>query len=342
MKAVIRARKDNSRSAGVLFALAGGCLMLAVAALAAPRGESGQDGWMAEQRGPAGKDLNAVHFSDSKRGWAAGDDGIVMHTEDGGKTWVRQPVDTTESINDIYFRDKEDGYLLAGNRVFKSEDSGRTWREVARFPPALFEGATPELYSVRFAGKKKGWIVGSVSRREAVVDSLVMFTEDGGTTWRRLRVPTRGELIHLDFSNDRRGWVVGAGGRILHTQDGGMTWAQQRSGTSATLYHIDFRNEDDGWTVGERGTILRTTDGGATWSPVKAPVRSTLLSVKFASDKEGWIVGRGGVILRSEDGGQTWAPQPGNRTKENLYALFVEKKNGWAVGGNGVVMQYER
>ena len=146
MKAVIRARKNNSRSAGVRFALAVGYLMLAAAALAAqsgPSGQSVQDGWRAEQRGPAGKDLNAVHFSDSKRGWAAGDDGIVMHTEDGGKTWVRQPVATTESINDIYFRDKEDGYLLTGNRVFKSEDGGQRWREVAQFLPALFEGATP-------------------------------------------------------------------------------------------------------------------------------------------------------------------------------------------------------
>jgi photosystem II stability/assembly factor-like uncharacterized protein len=267
MKAVMHTRGKFGRSAGAWLALLGGCLLFGVAALAA------QNGWKAEQRGQAGKDLNAVYFSDSKRGWAAGDDGIVMHTEDGGRTWVRQLIDTTDSVNDVYFRDKEDGYLLAGNRVFKTEDSGATWREAARFLPANFNGATPELYSVRFTGKKKGWIVGSVSRRDAVVDSLVLFTDNSGGSWQRQRVPTRGELIHLDFSGDKHGWIVGASGVILHTEDGGTTWRAQRSGTNATLYHVDFRNEDDGWTVGERGTILRTTNGGAAWSPVKAAVR---------------------------------------------------------------------
>ncbi|HEY6188872.1 MAG TPA: YCF48-related protein [Pyrinomonadaceae bacterium] len=301
----------------------------------------GQEGWTAQRRGEEGRDLNAVFFADQKRGWIAGDNGFVSRTEDGGKTWAQQPVGTNEAINDIYFRGKDEGYVLAANRIFYTNNSGERWREIRRFSADEFGGAELELYSIRFSGKKKGWIVGSVSRKDVVVDSLLIYTEDGGASWLRQRVPSKEELIHVDFTSDQRGWVVGASGSILHTEDGGRTWLAQSSGTNATLYHVDFRNERTGWAVGERGTILRTTDGGENWFPITVPVRSTLLSVQFASEDEGWIVGRGGTILRSGDGGRTWVRQE-SRTKQHLYALFVDKKSGWAVGGDGIVLQYER
>ena len=303
------------------------------------RAQSG--GWAGERRGQAGKDLNTVYFADSKRGWVAGDGGLVLHTADGGRTWSPQRVETRDGVNDIYFRDKEDGYLLAGDRIFTTEDGGATWRMSSRFQSATFGGADPELYSVRFTSKKRGWIVGSLSRGDRVIDSLVLYTDDGGSSWQRLRVPVQDELIHLDFDGDKRGWIVGAGGRVLHTRDAGETWALQTSNTKATLYHVDFNGDDRGWAVGERGTILRTRDGGATWEAVGAPVRATLLSVKFVNDEEGWIVGRGGVILRSGDGGQTWLVQESS-TKQNIYALYLDKKTGWAVGGDGLVLRYER
>lgn len=308
---------------------------------AAMQDAAAADGWAVSRQGVAGKDLNAVYFVDSKRGWAGGDDGIILRTEDGGRQWRPQVISTTDGINDLYFRDKEDGYLLAGNRIFATNDSGQTWRETIQFSAATFGGAMPELYSVRFASKKKGWVVGSVSRRDRVVDSLVLYTNDGGVSWQRLRVPTRDELIHLDFINEKRGWIVGNAGVVLHTRDGGETWTRQTTNTNVTLFHVDFRNERVGWTVGERGTILRTTDGGESWFAVNASLRSTLLSVKFADDEEGWIVGRGGVILRSEDGGQTWLRQE-SKTRQNIYALFLDKKNNWAVGGDGTILQYER
>jgi len=300
-----------------------------------------QQGWAAARRGEAGKDLNTVYFADSKRGWIGGDDGFVSYTTDGGRSWTRQALDTTDAVNDIYFRNKEDGYLLAGNRVFKTDDSGRTWRASTSFLPKDFAGALAELYSVRFSSKKKGWVIGSLSRGDTVVDSLLNYTNDEGASWLRKTAPVREELIHLDFVSDARGWIVGAAGTILYTEDAGETWTVQRSAVSGTLYHVDFRNDKKGWVVGERGTVLRTVDGGAIWSKINVPVRNTLLSVQFVDDDNGWIVGRGGVILRSSDGGATWVRQD-SKTEQNLYALYFEKKYGWAVGGDGLVLQYER
>ena len=300
-----------------------------------------QEGWVPSRLGPAGKDLNTVYFLDGKRGWVGGDDGFLSRTDDAGITWAQQTVGTNQAINDIYFRSKEDGFLLAGNTILVTHDSGTRWSEARRFLPTELNGATAELYSVRFSSKKKGWVVGSISKNDRVIDSILVYTDDQGLTWQRLRAPSRFELIHLDFVDDKHGWIVGADGAIIYTSDGGQTWNKQNSGTKATLYHIDFRDEKKGWAVGERGTILKTTDGGQTWTSIETKVKATLLSVNFVSNEEGWVIGRAGTILRSEDGGLSWIQQE-NRTKQNLYALSFNKKVGWAVGGDGSVLRYER
>jgi photosystem II stability/assembly factor-like uncharacterized protein len=318
------------------------CLTLLVAsnAISVPA----QSGWTASAPSLTSKDLNTVFFADSKRGWIAGDGGFVSRTDDGGGSWVQQRVGTTDPINDIYFRNKDEGFLLSGARIFKTSDGGLTWVENHAFSSTDFGGAQPELYSVRFTNRKKGWVVGSLSRaakngEQLVVDALIYNTSDGGETWNRQRSPTHGELIHLDLVSDKKGWVVGSRGTVLYTEDGGETWNLQQSRTNATLYHVDFRNDMQGCAVGEKATILRTEDGGLNWTSSFTGLRSTLLSVFFINDDEGWAVGRGGVILRTLDRGITWVAQDAG-TKKNLYALYFNKKYVWAVGADGVVLRY--
>lgn len=302
---------------------------------------SAQSGWIPFRLDTGGKDLNTVYFLDEKRGWVGGDEGFLSHTSDGGSSWVRQTVGTNAAINDIYFRDKEIGFLLAGNSIFLTRDNGSSWIKSRSFLPEEFEGAEVELYSVRFSSKNKGWVVGSVSKRERVIDSILVYTDDAGQSWRRQRAPSRLELIHIDFVSDKRGWIVGADGTVLFTRDSGESWTKQNTGTNATLYHVDFRSDKRGWAVGERGTLLRTTDGGETWTPVPITVKATLLSIRFLNDDDGWAIGRGGTILRSSDEGRTWVQQE-STTKQNLYSLSFNKKVGWTVGGEGIALRYQR
>ena len=298
-----------------------------------------QSGWVNGRVSSGGKDLNTVYFVDAKRGWVGGDGGFLSYTEDGAASWVERPLGIEHAVNDIYFVGKDTGFILAGGSIYETSDGGHSWREAHKFMPAEFDGATPELYSLRFNGKKRGWVVGSASRGDVIVNSILAITRDGGVTWQVLQAPTQQELIHIDVVDEKRAWIVGAAGAILHTDDAGETWIRQTSDTTAALYHVDFRNDKKGWAVGERGTILRTDNGGQTWTKVTSPARSTLLSVQFVSDDEGWIVGRGGAILRSNDGGRSWIEQESG-TKQNLYALFMTKKNGWAVGSNGLILRY--
>ena len=311
-------------------------IILSLIVASAARAQS----WVPFKINTNGNDLNTVYFLDNKRGWVGGDGGFLSHTEDGGQSWTPQTVGTKAGINDIYFRDKEAGFLLAGNSIFITHD-GTTWTQSRIFLPEEFEGADVELYSVRFSSKKKGWVVGSISKRERVVDSILVYTDDGGQSWRRQRTPSRLELIHIDFVSDKRGWIVGDGGTILFTRDEGASWTKQNVGTTVTLYHVDFRDDKNGWAVGERGTILRTSDGGESWVTIPTDLNVTLLSIQFVSDDEGWAIGRTGTILRSKDEGKTWVKEE-STTRQNLYSLYFNKKIGWVVGGAGTVLRYER
>lgn len=302
---------------------------------------SAQGGWNIITRGNSG-DLVSVYFTSSERGWIGGDSGYLAVTNDGGKSWERQPLNGTDNINEIYFRNDDNGYILAGKRIYLTKDGGKIWRENIIVNKNDYKNLIPEFLSIRFSDKKRGWIVGSLSnQREEVVDSLVLQTIDGGETWTRVVVPAKQELFHLDFTNNDNGWIVGNKGLILHTEDGGRSWETQSSGTNSSLYNVDFRDSDNGVAVGGEGTILRTENGGITWDKIRSNVAKSLLRVNFTSDKSGWIVGGGGTILRTDDKGKTWIKQD-SRTQDSLYGLFSDKKYGWAVGKKGLVLQYQK
>ena len=298
--------------------------------------------WMARNVGGGAGDLVAVYFTSPNNGFVAGDDGYLASTSDGGRTWSKYPLNTDEDINEIYFRNDKDGYLVAGKKMFLTKDSGRTWQETQIFKPTDFaKGTEPEFLSIRFADKKRGMAVGSVLNVDgSVKDSLVMRTEDGGDTWQRITVPAKKELIHLDYRGSSHVWVVGDDGAILYSSDGGTSWRAQTSGTTKALYNVDFRNDDEGFAVGEAGTILRTENGGSTWETVATNFHDTFLRVSFTDDKDGWIVGHSGMILRSADKGKTWIRQESG-TASNLYGLSMNKKFGWAVGAKGTVLQFK-
>jgi photosystem II stability/assembly factor-like uncharacterized protein len=302
---------------------------------------SAQSGWRSSRVVTTG-DLVAVYFTSSDTGWVAGDGGYLASTRDGGQNWSKYPLGTTEDINEIYFRNDKNGYLVAGRKMFITNDAGSTWRETQLYKPGAFKNMTPEFLSIRFADRKIGVAVGSLlNAKEQVVDSLVMRTDDGGETWTRIMVPAKGELYHLDFDGSSRGWIVGDAGLIMATTDGGLTWRVQASGTNQALFNVDFRDDSFGFAVGAGGTILRTENGGANWTKIASNFGRSLMRVDFADDKNGWIVGYQGTILRSTDRGLTWVRQESS-AKSNLYGLFMSKKYGYAVGAAGTLLAYQK
>src|ERR1700741_1554451 len=96
--------------------------------------------------------VHAVHFVDSKEGWAVGDDGVIWHSIDGGKTWERQKSGTGGSLRSVHFITPYTGWAVprhekaGGSSVgvlLRTTDGGLGWEEVSSL-------LLPGLSAVRF------------------------------------------------------------------------------------------------------------------------------------------------------------------------------------------------
>ncbi|MCS7016436.1 MAG: YCF48-related protein, partial [Gemmatales bacterium] len=128
--------------------------------------------------------IRALWFVDEHEGWAAGDDGLILHTIDGGQTWERQKSGTRAHLRSVHFLSPFVGYAAgeeplpqtpatAGVLLF-TRDGGTTWR-------ALSENQMPGLFAVRFLDERRGVVAGDTCE---AFPSGVWMTEDGGLSWR--------------------------------------------------------------------------------------------------------------------------------------------------------------
>ncbi len=114
--------------------------------------------------------LFGLYFADERRGWICGMDSTVLHTPDGGDSWVQ-----LHSGQDILYNmhvKGSRGWAVGNKGVYLlSTDGGITWekKEKAIKSKLLFS-------NVFFSSETNGWIVGSTG--------TVVCTEDGGETWR--------------------------------------------------------------------------------------------------------------------------------------------------------------
>ena len=91
-----------------------------------------QLGWKTHSTDSNG-DLVAIYFTSATKGFIAGDKGYLASTADGGRSWRKYTLNTTENINEIYFRNEKNGYLVAGKKLFITSDGGESWRETVIF-----------------------------------------------------------------------------------------------------------------------------------------------------------------------------------------------------------------
>jgi len=248
------------------------------------------------------QDLFSVTFPTEQKGWACGRWGMVLHTEDGGENWVRQPSGTDYVLTSICFSDPQNGWAVGEEGVIiHTKDGGRSWVK-QNCPKGYF------LEGVCFATDQKGWAVTEWT--------TILYTEDEGDNW---EVQFKGEdyiLKAVSFCDELNGWAAGEYGFIYHTSDGGRNWEHQagffefaddafelRGGN--TLFDVYAVDPTSAWVVGIDGYIGRTLDGGKTWERVKCDFEMTQL-FGVCSDAEGStvLIGGKGWLIASADRGK--------------------------------------
>lgn len=289
--------------------------------------------------------LYDIQFVDSQTGWAVGGDNgvfpsnithrVVLHTSDGGNTWVDQLNQSDEKLlRSVYFIDENNGYAVGeGGEVIHTSDGGSNWMLQASFPSYDFR-------SVFFVDELKGWVI---SEYLGLPHAAVIFiTTDGGLSWTEQVITEDHTLFNIFFIDENKGWAVGGdaqGSAIYYTLDGGTTWYEDDAGTTEYLYSIYFNDHDNGWIVGNGGTILssslptgiETHEAFASISAFPNPA-SHKLSVQLETETDktvniSLISTSGQIIYRSENlpvTGRTSLNVDVEAYKEGMYLLFIE------------------
>ncbi len=281
--------------------------------------------------------LFSADFVDENRGWVVGgdpgwggtSDGVILHTTDGGETWVEQ-LNLTTQIDAVDFVNENEGWAVGHDGLIRhTVNGGQTWNSQS-------SPASADLYAVHFINEDTGWAVGRYSQ--------IIHTTNGGGTWTQQYSSTPGWLYSVHFIDADNGWAVGMDSTIIHTTNGGSNWSRVITNASNGFRFTDvyFTDETHGWVTGTSGSIFLTSDGGITWDEVESNHFPTLNSVYFLDHNNGWISGDGGTILRSTDGGYTWITQSQNLTGYFLCSIFfTDYNNGWIAGEGGTILHTE-
>ncbi len=86
--------------------------VLGLAPLGAPA--LAQATWTRPSPLPTSSDLRAVSMVSPFEGWAVGTADEILHTADGGATWIHQPSGTSEPFNAVFFLDAQHGWAVGG------------------------------------------------------------------------------------------------------------------------------------------------------------------------------------------------------------------------------------
>jgi photosystem II stability/assembly factor-like uncharacterized protein len=141
-------------------------------------------------------------------------------------------------------------------RVLRSDDFGRTWWAVPT--PLRCGSASTGGFSLAFADRDHGVLVGGDYTAPSDATRNAAITEDGGATWQPIDAAgPRGYRSCVAWTHGPSGplWIaVGSSGCDV-SADGGRTW----QALEAPGYHaISFtRTGDTGWAVGADGRIAR-------------------------------------------------------------------------------------
>jgi photosystem II stability/assembly factor-like uncharacterized protein len=264
-------------------------------------------GWAWGDPTPQGNTIRAMDFAGG-RGYAVGDDGTALRTDDGGATWTGLATGTTANLARVQAVDANTVVVLGGDgcSLRRSADGGATFRRIYTPTEA---GCPDRVQAVRFVTPDVGYLF--------LRDGSVLRTADGGQTFSKQTAlpgtpasPGGGSATPVDatFSTPDAGLVfVAANGAAAYaTTDQGVSWKPVDLPAVADPRAVTALDATTLLLVAA-GDVVTSGDGGATWHRRPVPeAGSPLTGIDCVSATTCLLTTeRGDVVLRTTDGLKT-------------------------------------
>lgn len=265
---------------------------------------------------------------------AVGREGIILRSDDGGKSWSPVPYENRDSSDLLHVLTARDGTLVAlgGARPLLSTDGGKHWSPAAT---SLESNAPPDPAADAVA------VAGSSMLMAAKGGAILR--SDNGASWSQvIGGTTTQSIFHIAVGANQVLVAVGSGGTIMRSADGGRSWTVvQNSGTRAWLWHVIAQAGGPWVAVGSEGTVVLSYDGGVSWSAPKKSGTDNELRHIIAGTVPGTLiaVGTNDTIVRSSNGGENWDLVVDSRTKSPLRRVIAHQGVLIAVGDQGTVIR---
>jgi photosystem II stability/assembly factor-like uncharacterized protein len=299
--------------------------------------------------------LNSVYFIDQNTGFAAGFNGSVLKTTNGGTNWTASIIlDTIVTYNSIYFINPNTGYIagriliLGSNfeaepKIIKTTNSGVSWFSVLND-----SGYT--LRSIYFINSNTGFASGGLY---SLGENYLLTTTNAGVNW-QLATLGEGYLWCISFKDANTGLICCSGGNIYRTTNAGANWGLFQSLTEPFISCITFLDANTGLITGGStsqilGHIYKTVNGGYNWSLVYTDNWGIINNAKFVNSSTGFAVGTydpsllypiSSRILKTTNSGNNWFIDSLFKKINGLISLyFTDPNTGYVVGSKGIILK---
>jgi hypothetical protein len=271
--------------------------------------------------------------------WAAGSNGTVRRTTDGGNTWLNGNPNTGVINGDIFFieaLDENNAWVTTSppstnTFIFRTTNGGTNWVQV-------YTNSGGNINGIKMVSASNGFAFGN----PVSGTWNILVTSNGGANWPALPTAPASVIGEQGFRNSiyvnmPDMWFGASFGSVYRSTNSGLNWAfHLTTGINNYIFAVHFNSDTLGLASGI--SMVKSTNSGVSYFPASVPGLGNINGID-GRNNEFWYV-RGTQVYRSTDGGDNWISVYSNSNTlvdvdfpDNMSGCLT----GWAVGYGGTI-----
>jgi len=263
-------------------------------------------------------DILSICFTDTDNGLAAGRNGLMLRTSNGGVNWNTITVSGMYDIYMVRYLNASTVFACGqGGAVGKSTNGGLNW--IVTYPGETYFNTLQCIQPLNANDIFMSGAFGTITR-----------SSNGGANWLQLFGSINNDLYYSFFTDDNNGYASSFNS-VIKTTNGGANWT--KLGSISFGGPVYFRNPNTGYQAAmSSGLLYKTTNGGANFTTLITGYPSSFRSIIFTDDNTGYMVTSNAKALKTTNAGANW--QQIDSTDNAYYAdiTFTDPQTGYLSG----------